>query len=74
MLNLLVEARISGEDWYVVAAAADGLILAHLSSDPGPQVSTFEPHDLDGISVRILLDAAVGFADYRSWFKNSGST
>ena len=41
-LTLAVEPRISGDDWYIFASPSEApvLLLGHLASAPGPQISS----------------------------------
>ena len=73
-LTLVVEPRleVANAPWYVAAAGADGLIYGYLRDAPGPQTAVEPGFDYDGTRVRVLLDFAVAWADYRSWFKNPG--
>lgn len=73
-LDLVVEPRIAGHEWYVVAdpVVSDGLVYAHLAGEPGPQVESRAGFDVDGVETRVRLDFGAGFIDWRAWFKTPG--
>lgn len=74
-LRIAVEPRLPGFAWYVAAdpAEVDGLVFAHLASEPGPVVEHRVGFDIDGVEMKIRLDFGAAFIDHRSWFKNPGS-
>ncbi|MFG1266907.1 prohead protease/major capsid protein fusion protein [Xanthobacter sp. DSM 14520] len=74
-LTIVVEPRITGKQWYVVAdpAVSDGLVYAHLAGEAGPQIESRTGFDVDGVETRVRLDFGCGFIDWRSWFKNPGA-
>ena len=74
-LTLVVEPRLPGLQWFVVAdpAVSDGLVFAHLAGEPGPQVESRTGFDVDGVETRVRLDFGAGFIDFRSWFRNPGA-
>lgn len=74
-LNLIVEPRIEGNEWYVVADPAniDGLEYAYLEGAAGPQMETRAGFEVDGIQVKIRLDFGAGWLDFRGWQKNDGA-
>lgn len=72
-LTPVVEPRIGGNAWYVVDPTVDGLIYAHLASEPGPQLESRAGFDVDGIETRIRLDFGCAFIDWRGWYRNAGN-
>jgi hypothetical protein len=74
-LSVVVEPRIAGKEWHVACdpAHCDGLILAHLDGEPGPQIETRQGFDVDGVEFKVRLDVGAAFIDHRSWFKNPGA-
>jgi hypothetical protein len=72
VLQVVVDARITGNAWYVVADNVDGLEYAHLERG-GLYTETRIGFDIDGIEVKIRDDFGIGFVDHRGWFRNSGS-
>lgn len=71
-LALIVEPRITGNAWYVVDPAVDGLVYAHLSGEEGPQIESRVGFDVDGIETRVRLDFGCAFIDWRGWYRNAG--
>jgi hypothetical protein len=73
-LSPVVEPRLSGNPWYVVADPneIDGLEYAYLEGEPGPQMETRAGFEVDGVQIKIRLDFGAGFVDWRSWYKNPG--
>ncbi|MFG1287916.1 prohead protease/major capsid protein fusion protein [Xanthobacter versatilis] len=72
-LTPVVEPRLSGNRWYLVDPTVDGLIYAHLASEPGPQLESRAGFDVDGIETRIRLDFGCAFIDWRGWYRNPGN-
>lgn len=74
-LQLVVDARIPGNQWYVIAdpATAPVFEFLFLSSAPGPQVETRERWDTLGREWRVILDAGVGVTDTRGAYRNPGA-
>ncbi len=74
-LTLVVEPRLTGNGWYVVAdpAEVDGLEYAHLEGEPGPQIETRSGFDVDGVETRVRLDFGAAFMDWRGWYRNAGA-
>lgn len=75
-LTLVVEPRLtSATRYYVVAdpAELDGLEFAYLAGGEGPNVESKSGWEIDGVELRVLLDAGAGFVDWRSWVANAGA-
>lgn len=74
-LQLIVDARITGKQWFVVAdpATAPVFELAHLGSAPGPQIEVMDGWRTLGREWRVLLDAGVGVVDTRGAYRNAGA-
>ncbi|MCC3245088.1 Mu-like prophage major head subunit gpT family protein [Methylocystis sp. WRRC1] len=74
-LQLIVEPRLSGNQWYLAAdpAEIDGLEFAHLEGEGGPQVASEVGFDVDAVRFRVRLDFGGGWIDHRGWFKNPGA-
>lgn len=74
-LTLIVEPRLTGSEWYLVAdpATIDGLEYAYLEGAPGPQVETRTGFEVDGVEFKIRLDFGAGWLDFRGWQKNEGA-
>lgn len=58
--------------WYLGAdpARVDGIELAYLRGERGPQTETRNGFNIDGVEFKIRLDAAAKLVDWRSFFKN----
>lgn len=74
-LQLVVDARIQGKQWFVVAdpATAPVLELAHLGAAPGPQVVVRDGWRTLGREWRVVFDIGVGVIDTRGAYKNAGA-
>jgi hypothetical protein len=74
-LSLLVEPRITGNQWYVFADPAVMPVLeySYLSSAQGPQMASREGWDVLGMEFRVVLDFGCGAIDWRGAFKNAGA-
>ena len=49
------------------------LLLGHLASAPGPQISTREGWEVLGREFRVVLDFAVAVTDWRGAYRNAGA-
>jgi phage head maturation protease len=74
-LQVLVEPRIAGNEWYVAArpSVLPWLQYRYLQSARGPQISTRPGFDTMGLEVRVALDYGAGVIDYRGAYKNPGA-
>lgn len=77
-LQVIAEPRLdsySTTAWYLMAAPSqiDTIEVAYLAGERGPQVSTREGFDVDGVELRIRLDFAARCIDHRGLFKNAGA-
>lgn len=74
-LRLLVEPRLSGNDWYVFADPARLATLQHayLSSAQGVQIQRQEAWNTLGLSFRAFLDFGAGWVDWRGAQYNAGA-
>lgn len=74
-LSLVVDARITGNGWYVIADPAMSPVFEFLflASAPGPQIETREGFDTLGREWRVVLDSGVGVVDTRGAYKNPGA-
>ncbi|WP_294929270.1 HK97 family phage prohead protease [uncultured Paracoccus sp.] len=70
-LQLLIDPRIEGDSFYVVADPAQCAVfnLAHLASAAGPQIQRQEKWDTLGVSFRCFMDVGAGFAGWRGIVK-----
>jgi hypothetical protein len=74
-LKIIVDPWLSSATaWYVAAdpARSDGLLLAHLEGEVGPQIESRVGFDVDGLEIKARLDFGCGFVDHRPWYRNPG--
>jgi hypothetical protein len=76
-LQIISEARLDAASrisWYLAADKAihDIAELAYLEGAAGPQITTREGFDVDGMEVKIRHHFGMKFIDYRGLFKNAG--
>ncbi|WP_372838303.1 prohead protease/major capsid protein fusion protein [Phaeovulum sp.] len=74
-LKLVVEPRITGTGWFVMAdpAAVPSLQFAYLSSAQGVQIQRQEAWTTLGLQYRAFLDFGTGWADWRGAYFNEGA-
>lgn len=74
-LELVVDANISGNEWYLFAppSAAAVAVWGYVGGANGPEVWVTRDEDTRGVMIRCGLDFAVGAVDYRGAFKNAGA-
>lgn len=73
-MTLLIEPRLSGDDWYVFADPAMLPVLeyAYLSSAQGPQIASRDGWEVLGREFRVVLDFGAGVVDHRGAYHNPG--
>ncbi|MGJ8594368.1 prohead protease/major capsid protein fusion protein [Sulfitobacter sp.] len=74
-LSLLVEPRLTSNQWYVFAdpARVASIFYGYLASAQGVQIQRAEAWDTLGIKYRAFLDFGTGWTDWRGAHKNLGS-
>ncbi len=74
-LTVLVEARLTGNRWYLFAdpAALPVFEYAYLASAPGPQLESRAGWDVLGMEFRVVLDFGCGAIDHRGSYTNAGA-
>lgn len=74
-LKIVVEPRITGSGWFVMAdpAAVPSLQFAYLSSAQGVQIQRQEVWTTLGLQYRAFLDFGAGWADWRGAYFNEGA-
>lgn len=72
--SLLVEPRLTGDQWYMFADPAQIAVLRHayLSSNQGPTVQRQDAWDTLGVSFRVFMDFGTTWSDWRV-YKSDGS-
>jgi hypothetical protein len=73
-LSLLVEPRITDNQWFIFADPAQLPVLeySYLSSAQGPQMASREGWDVLGMEFRVVLDFGCGAVDWRGAYMNAG--
>ena len=73
-LQLVIEPRIEGKQWFVFAdpRRLAGMQYAHLAGAEGPQVQRSEAWDTLGLRFRCYLDFGCGWLDWRAAYFNPG--
>lgn len=74
-LSLLVEPRITDDQWFVFAdpARVASMVYGYLASAQGVQIQRAEAWDTLGIKYRAFLDFGTGWNDWRGAYHNEGS-
>lgn len=72
-LQVIVEPRIVGNEWYLVGDGADTFEYAYLEGENGMFTETREGFEVDGLEVKARLVFGAAFVDYRSMYKNPGA-
>jgi hypothetical protein len=74
-LEPIVEARLSGNGWYLFAdpATIDTLEYAYLEGEEGLYTESRIGFDVDGVEIKGRLDFAAKAIDYRGMFYNPGA-
>lgn len=74
-LTVVVDARITGNQWYLFAAPGliDTFEYAYLDSEPGVFTETREGFDVDGMQIKARLVFGAAIIDYRGLYKNPGN-
>jgi hypothetical protein len=74
-LEPIVEARLSGNGWYLFAdpATIDTIEYAYLEGEEGLYTESRIGFDVDGVEIKGRLDFAAKAIDYRGMFYNAGN-
>lgn len=74
-LQVIVDARITGNQWYLYAAPGlvDTFEYAYLEGEQGVFTETREGFDVDGLEIKARLVFGAGWIDYRGVYKNAGA-
>ena len=74
-LQLIVEPRITGNQWYLAAAPAafDTIELSHLDGQEALYTETQVGFDVDGVKTKARLDVGAAPIDWRGLYKNPGN-
>lgn len=74
-MELIVESRISGNQWFLAAdpAAFDTIELASLEGQEGVFTETRVGFDVDGVEIKARVDRVAKALDWRGFYKNPGA-
>lgn len=74
-LTVIVDARITGNQWYLFAApgGVDTFEYAYLEGEQGVFTETREGFEVDGMEIKARLVFGAGWIDYRGAYKNPGA-
>jgi Caudovirus prohead serine protease len=77
LVTKIVDPRldaVSTTAWYLAASPAqvDTIEYSYLEDEPGPQITTREGFDVDGLEIRVHLDFGAGVLDWRGLYRNPG--
>ncbi|MDC7825278.1 Mu-like prophage major head subunit gpT family protein [Pseudomonas sp. BLCC-B13] len=74
-LTVIVDARITGNQWYLYAApgVVDTFEYAYLEGEQGVFTETREGFEVDGLEIKARLVFGGAWIDYRGAYKNPGA-
>lgn len=74
-MELIVEARITGNQWYLAAdpAVIDTVELASLEGQEGVYIENRVGFDVDGVETKARVDRVAKALDWRGLYKNPGA-
>lgn len=74
-LQVIVDARITGNQWYLYAAPGlvDTFEYAYLEGEQGVFTETREGFEVDGMEIKARLVFGAAWIDYRGAYKNAGA-
>lgn len=74
-LGVIVDARITGNQWYLYAApgVVDTFEYAYLEGEQGVFTETREGFEVDGMEIKARLVFGAAWIDYRGTYKNPGA-
>jgi len=74
-LQVIVDARITGNQWYLFAAPGlvDTFEYAYLEGEQGVFTETREGFEVDGMEIKARLVFGAAWIDYRGVYKNAGA-
>ena len=74
-LTVIVDARITGNQWYLFAApgSIDTFEYAYLEGEQGVFTETREGFEVDGMEIKARLVFGAAWIDYRGAYKNPGA-
>lgn len=75
-LSVAVEPRLdqaSATAWYLVASGQGALQYGYLEGHAGPQITTREGFEIDGLEMKCSLDFGAGWVSPYGWIKSTGT-
>ncbi|MFC0710748.1 prohead protease/major capsid protein fusion protein [Azorhizophilus paspali] len=74
-LTVIVDARITGNQWYLYAApgVVDTFEYAYLEGEQGVFTETREGFEVDGMEIKARLVFGAAWIDYRGAYRNAGA-
>lgn len=74
--DIVVDPRLdaySETNWYLSAdpAVFDTIEYSYLEEQPGPQITTREGFDVDGLEIKVHLDFGAGVLDHRGLYRSA---
>ncbi|WP_256203127.1 prohead protease/major capsid protein fusion protein [Pseudomonas sp. ML96] len=74
-LTVIVDARITGNQWYLYAApgVVDTFEYAYLEGEQGVFTETREGFEVDGMEIKARLVFGAAWIDFRGAYKNAGA-
>lgn len=74
-LEVVVDASIEGNEWYVFAdpALAPVLVYGYVNGGAAPTFATYRRFESDSLKMRVQLDFGAGVVDFRGAYKNVGA-
>ncbi|MDX3885993.1 MAG: HK97 family phage prohead protease [Sphingomonas sp.] len=74
-LELIVEPRITGNQWFLAADPEqfDTIEFSHLDGQEGLYIETQAGYEVDGVKTKARLDAGGAPIDHRGFYKNPGN-
>jgi hypothetical protein len=72
-LKVIVEPRITGNYWYLLAAGWPSLVVGYMAGQEGPRFRSWESDGYQGMEFRVEHDFGCSWSDYRGAYRNSGA-
>ncbi|MFK8251966.1 prohead protease/major capsid protein fusion protein [Ancylobacter sp. sgz301288] len=75
MMELIIDANITGNTWYVMAdpARVPSVVYGYVAGNEGPQIFTEIDFDTRGVKVTAWVHLGKGAIDFRGLYKNPGA-
>ena len=76
LAKVVTDARLTDADaWYFLASAQqfDTILVGYLDGNPNPYLEEKEGWTVDGVEMKVRIDAAAKALDHRTMYKNPGA-